>query len=188
MNHTATHKMDASFEMDFLEDVWDVVGDPSDLVPTESGGLETQIDECTQQPSRMMPMPTATPPSPEPTVDVKNPLKRELNNDSSGEDCTVDAATMKRLKRMQRNRVSAASSRERKRAHIEGLEHKVATLNQLLQQLQQENAMLRKTYGALSDSAERVTPDDSPALDLEDFLQKVTGDEDVFATHARIGG
>ena len=52
----------------------------------------------------------------------------------------VDA---KRQKRMQRNRESAAMSRERKKKHIDELEHKLAMLSSTVATLQAENHTLR---------------------------------------------
>ena len=104
--------------------------------------------------------------------------KRKASDDDSDDDMDagVDAVTAKRLKRMQRNRVSAASSRERKRQHIENLEGKVKELSAELEELRQENEQLRKTYGAAAAfDAPPVVPIADPAsLDLGSFLGHMT--------------
>ena len=53
----------------------------------------------------------------------------------------------KRQKRMQRNRESAAMSRERKKKHIDELEHKLAMLSSTVATLQAENNTLRSRQG-----------------------------------------
>merc|ERR1719424_1147397 len=60
------------------------------------------------------------------------------HEDEEGEG--VDA---KRQKRMRRNRESAAMSRERKKKHIDELEHKLAMLSSTVASLQAENNALR---------------------------------------------
>ena len=56
----------------------------------------------------------------------------------------MDPLEEKRLKRMRRNRESAAMSRNRKKAYIEELEAKVAALSNSVQQLQSENWTLKQ--------------------------------------------
>ena len=53
----------------------------------------------------------------------------------------------KRQKRMRRNRESAAMSRERKKKHIDELEHKLAMLSSTVATLQAENDTLRSRWG-----------------------------------------
>ena len=64
------------------------------------------------------------------------------HEDEEGEG--VDA---KRQKRMRRNRESAAMSRERKKKHIDELEHKLAMLSSTVATLQAENDTLRSRRG-----------------------------------------
>ena len=64
------------------------------------------------------------------------------HEDEEGEG--VDA---KRQKRMRRNRESAAMSRERKKKHIDELEHKLAMLSSTVATLQAENNTLRSRQG-----------------------------------------
>lgn len=92
------------------------------------------------------------------------PFKRTLLGQEKGngavsgavseEDPNLDPAEAKRMKRMRRNRESAAMSRERKKAYIEELETKLAALSQLAAQLRSENEALR----AGRDPLEGTTP------------------------------
>lgn len=102
---------------------------------------------------------------------------KRSNTDESGSDAegSLDPTSAKRLKRMQRNRVSAASSRERKRQHIEGLERQVADLSRELADLRQVNQDLRKTCPG-QDEAPSLPPDDPTSLDLDSFLKRMTCD------------
>ena len=88
----------------------------------------------------------------------------------------LDPASAKRLKRMQRNRVSAASSRERKRQHIEGLERQVAELSRELAELRQVNEDLRRTCSLGQDDAPSLPADDPTSQDLDSFLKRMTCD------------
>ena len=71
-------------------------------------------------------------------------------NEGEGEwgegDGSGDPLEQKRLKRMQRNRESAALSRNRKKAYIAALEAEVAALKASVHQLQSENHTLKQEY------------------------------------------
>jgi hypothetical protein len=72
----------------------------------------------------------------------------EVGNDSSDSGSTnasspVDEEDQKRIKRMMRNRQSAAVSRERKRRYIESLEDQVDRLTSVVKKLCAENSLLR---------------------------------------------
>jgi len=69
------------------------------------------------------------------------------------DDPNLDPAEAKRMKRMRRNRESAAMSRERKKAYIEELESKLAQLSQLAASLRSENEALRAGRAPLEGSA-----------------------------------
>ena len=103
---------------------------------------------------------------------------KRSNTDESGSEAEggLDPAAAKRLKRMQRNRVSAASSRERKRQHIEGLERQVAELSRELAELRQVNEDLRRTCSLGQDDAPSLPADDPTSLDLDSFLKRMTCD------------
>lgn len=103
---------------------------------------------------------------------------KRSNTDESGSEAEggLDPAAAKRLKRMQRNRVSAASSRERKRQHIEGLERQVAELSRELAELRQVNEDLRRTCCQGQDDAPSLPADDPTSLDLDSFLKRMTCD------------
>ena len=62
------------------------------------------------------------------------------------DDNNEDPSESKRQKRMQRNRESAAISRERKRAHIEQLEIRLSELSQIVATLRTENDALRSGH------------------------------------------
>ena len=126
-----------------------------------------------------------------------NPRKRCLAKDSddSGSD---DAAEVKRQKRMMRNRESAATSRERKKAHIEDLEHQVAELRATSARLQSENDALRACVQSsdpscltdflleptgcpsLADSAESLLPFLATACDEDGLWEEVGADSPHF--------
>jgi len=72
----------------------------------------------------------------------------EDEGDGSG-----DPLEQKRLKRMRRNRESAAMSRNRKKAYIEELEAKVAALKASVHQLQSENQTLKQSCSSTPASA-----------------------------------
>ena len=62
---------------------------------------------------------------------------------------SLDSAEEKRLKRMRRNRESAAMSRNRKKQYVEELEARVAALNETVQSLHSENFELRREHARL---------------------------------------
>jgi len=68
-------------------------------------------------------------------------------------DGSGDPLEQKRLKRMRRNRESAAMSRNRKKAYIEELEAKVAALKASVHQLQSENQTLKQDCSSTPASA-----------------------------------
>jgi len=79
------------------------------------------------------------------SADADKKREREIEKEGSGEEeGSGDPADEKRLKRMRRNRESAAMSRNRKKAYVEELEAKVAALSQTLQTLQAENRALKQ--------------------------------------------
>ena len=67
----------------------------------------------------------------------------DLDLDDNNED---PSESSKRQKRMQRNRESAAISRERKRAYIEQLEIRLSELSQIVATLRTENDALRSGH------------------------------------------
>jgi hypothetical protein len=73
---------------------------------------------------------------------------RRPEGDGSG-----DPLEQKRLKRMRRNRESAAMSRNRKKAYIEELEAKVAALKASVHQLQSENQTHKQSCSSTPASA-----------------------------------
>ena len=77
----------------------------------------------------------------------KSPEKKRPQNSgsegASADDSGSEGADAKRQKRMQRNRESAAMSRERKKRRIDELEHTLATLASTVARLQAENEALR---------------------------------------------
>ena len=104
---------------------------------------------------------------------------KRSNTDESGSDAdgSLDPTSAKRLKRMQRNRVSAASSRERKRQHIEGLERQVADLSRELADLRQVNEDLRKTRPGQDEAPSLPAADDpTSSFLLDSFLKRMTCD------------
>ena len=80
-------------------------------------------------------------------VDAKSPEKKQPRDSGSsgdeGWDEGGEGVDAKRQKRMRRNRESAAMSRERKKKHIDELEHKLAMLSSTVATLQAENDALR---------------------------------------------
>ena len=75
--------------------------------------------------------------------DAKSPEKKQPRNSGSSDDEGGEGVDAKRQKRMRRNRESAAMSRERKKKHIDELEHKLAMLSSTVATLQAENDALR---------------------------------------------
>jgi len=82
-------------------------------------------------------------------IDVHAPAGSDSADDGDPNDMSGDATEEKRLKRMRRNRESAAMSRNRKKAYIEELETKVTTLASTVQQLQSDNRALQQECHAL---------------------------------------
>ena len=79
----------------------------------------------------------------------------DLDLDDNNED---PSESFKRQKRMQRNRESAAISRERKRAYIEQLEIRLSELSQVVASLRTENDVLRSGHPPSAGSAPMHVP------------------------------
>ena len=88
---------------------------------------------------------------------------KELEKDASD----LDEAARKKARRMQRNRESAATSRDRKRKYISDLENQVYELTQTVHNLKEENALLnllhlRPTQNMLQDRTSPVSVKANP--------------------------
>ena len=125
--------MHDSLDLDLLL-MWDatsVVPDmPSRAVTPPSGAAEAQCAGLQREDAK----------SPEKKQQPRNSGSSEEGDGSASGSEGVDA---KRQKRMRRNRESAAMSRERKKKHIDELEHKLAMLSSTVASLQAENNALR---------------------------------------------
>ena len=76
--------------------------------------------------------------------DDDSPAPSSSNGASESSSPTpLDALAQKRMRRMMRNRQSAATSRERKRKYIASLEDKVDELSNFVKKLREENSLLR---------------------------------------------
>ena len=156
---------DTPAPLDSVESFFDIVWE--DAVALDAA--EHNSSCSTRSPSPLQPGATGSQTSRSP---------KRSNTDESGSEAEggLDPAAAKRLKRMQRNRVSAASSRERKRQHIEGLERQVAELSRELAELRQVNEDLRRTCSLGQDDAPSLPADDPTSLDLDSFLKLMTCD------------
>ena len=156
---------DTPAPLDSVESFFDIVWE--DAVALDAA--EHNSSCSTRSPSPLQPGATGSQTSRSP---------KRSNTDESGSEAEggLDPAAAKRLKRMQRNRVSAASSRERKRQHIEGLERQVAELSRELAELRQVNEDLRRTCSLGQDDAPSLPADDPTSLDLDSFLKRMTSD------------
>ena len=156
---------DTPAPLDSVESFFDIVWE--DAVALDAA--EHNSSCSTRSPSPLQPGATGSQTSRSP---------KRSNTDESGSEAEggLDPAAAKRLKRMQRNRVSAASSRERKRQHIEGLERQVAELSRELAELRQGNEDLRRTCSLGQDDAPSLPADDPTSLDLDSFLKRMTCD------------
>ncbi len=156
---------DTPAPLDSVESFFDIVWE--DAVALDAA--EHNSSCSTRSPSPLQPGATGSQTSRSP---------KRSNTDESGSEAEggLDPAAAKRLKRMQRNRVSAASSRERKRQHIEGLERQVAELSRELAELRQVNEDLRRTCSLGQDDAPSLPADDPTSLDLDSFLKRMTCD------------
>ena len=156
---------DTPAPLDSVESFFDIVWE--DAVALDAA--EHNSSCSTRAPSPLQPGATGSQTSRSP---------KRSNTDESGSEAEggLDPAAAKRLKRMQRNRVSAASSRERKRQHIEGLERQVAELSRELAELRQVNEDLRRTCSLGQDDAPSLPADDPTSLDLDSFLKRMTCD------------
>lgn len=74
-----------------------------------------------------------------------------------GDDAT-DTAEEKRLKRMRRNRDSAALSRNRKKQYVESLEAQITSLQDTVKQLHGENYELRREHARITGQPEPPPP------------------------------
>jgi len=90
-------------------------------------------------------------PSPRATLELPPAGSQRSGSEDGDEDIDAsnDPAEEKRLKRMRRNRESAAMSRNRKKAYIEELEAKVNSLTSMVTALQNENWALKEECAAL---------------------------------------
>ena len=156
---------DTPAPLDSVESFFDIVWE--DAVALDAA--EHNSSCSTRSPSPLQPGATGSQTSRSP---------KRSNTDESGSEAEggLDPAAAKRLKRMQRNRVSAASSRERKRQHIEGLERQVAELSRELAELRQVNEDLRRTCSLGQDDAPSLPADDPTSQDLDSFLKRMTCD------------
>ena len=156
---------DTPAPLDSVESFFDIVWE--DAVALDAA--EHNSSCSTRSPSPLQPGATGSQTSRSP---------KRSNTDESGSEAEggLDPAAAKRLKRMQRNRVAAASSRERKRQHIEGLERQVAELSRELAELRQVNEDLRRTCSLGQDDAPSLPADDPTSLDLDSFLKRMTCD------------
>ena len=161
---------DTPAPLDSVESFFDIVWE--DAVALDAA--EHNSSCSTRSPSPLQPGATGSQTSRSP---------KRSNTDESGSEADgglaeggLDPASAKRLKRMQRNRVSAASSRERKRQHIEGLERQVAELSRELAELRQVNEDLRRTCSLGQDDAPSLPADDPTSQDLDSFLKRMTCD------------
>lgn len=101
-------------------------------------------------------------------------------------DANMDPTEEKRLKRMRRNRESAAMSRNRKKAYIEELESKVKSLGSSLSLLQSENWALKQENTALR--AQLGVPADAAAASAAAASAAPTAaPEEVAASAAVVG-
>jgi len=101
--------------------------------------------------------PTTEPSTPDINVnrdslfDALSPVKKKRpaddSNPDSGSEDSLENLEAKKLKRMRRNRESAAQSRERKKTYISTLEAKLAVLSATMESLRAENESLRATGG-----------------------------------------
>merc|ERR1719378_1643258 len=97
----------------------------------------------------------------------RSPAKRALSDSGSDAEAGMEPAEAKPMKRMRRNRESAAMSRERKKAYIEELELKLASLNSTVEQLRCENEALRAGRGlpaAVDPFTGGISLPESPAM------------------------
>jgi len=162
--------MDPDFQL------WDVLAelDTSNSVAAAEGDAD---DSGTETP----------PPNARTIAEPCTPSKRASPTGFSIDlDPNMDPQEAKRVKRMKRNRESAAMSRERKKLYIEELETKLNALNSTVQRLQAENESLRSGRPPLegaalatdTDSCDVLPPlvpqsdNDSESDSLDAFLQE----------------
>ena len=85
-------------------------------------------------------------------------VKVEGSEDGDGDEMSED----KRLKRMRRNRESAAMSRNRKKLYVEELETQVASLHEQMRSLQEQNFELRRACARARGSSLEDPPPPPP--------------------------
>merc|ERR1719155_401698 len=100
-------------------------------------------------------------PNPAAMVDALDGSTTAPTEELSLDDSAMDPAEAKRVKRMRRNRESAAMSRERKKQYIETLEQKVASLQETVKKLRAENHALRSGGTPVEGESGADLPDDA---------------------------
>jgi hypothetical protein len=88
-------------------------------------------------------------------IDAEPALQSELAEDESSLDTTEE----KRLKRMRRNRESAAQSRNRKKQYVDSLESEIRALKSTINNLTSENYELRREHARLTGAPPPVAPE-----------------------------
>jgi hypothetical protein len=137
--------------------LWDVLAglDGSALM----AAVEQAPAEAGDSSGTSTPIKPLSPDKNEPSTPVKRPA------DDMDLDANMDPAEAKRVKRMRRNRESAAMSRERKKQYIEELETKLAALTSTVQQLRAENEALRAGRTPLEGAAPSPVDTDEDSLE-----------------------
>ena len=79
--------------------------------------------------------------------------------DDDGDEHPTDSAEEKRLKRMRRNRESAAQSRNRKKQYVDSLESEIRQLKGTINSLTSENYELRREHARLTGAPPPVAPE-----------------------------
>jgi len=89
------------------------------------------------------------------------PATSELGDEN--EEGALDTAEEKRLKRMRRNRESAAQSRNRKKQYVDSLESEIRQLKSTINNLPSENYELRREHARLIGAPPPIAPE-APAV------------------------
>lgn len=112
-------------------------------------------------------------------AEPSTPVKRAAPTEElSLEDSAMDPAEAKRVKRMRRNRESAAMSRERKKQYIETLEQKVASLQETVKKLRAENHALRSGGTPVEGESGADLPDDASDCGLPPLVPQTDNDSE----------